>query len=207
MEEDRTNKKFWDRVAFLYTKLMNRNDEMFDKLAAMIEPQLSPEMNILELACGTGQLTFRLYDKVFRWVATDYSAKMITKALKRASHLNLEFKVMDALAIDYPDRSFDAVVIANALHIMPEPGRALAEISRVTKDNGFLIAPTFVYEPGYNKFGIWCMERMGFKTYHKWTAEDYVRFIQANHFFVSEVKLIEAKPACECMIIAMKGNK
>ena len=39
---------------------------------------------------------------------------------------------------------FDAAVISNALHIMPEPEKALAEIRRVLKPGGILIAPTFM---------------------------------------------------------------
>lgn len=35
-------------------------------------------------------------------------------------------------------------MIANALHIMPEPEKALGEIYRVLKDGGYLFAPTFV---------------------------------------------------------------
>lgn len=207
MEEDRTNKKFWDKVAFLYTRFMNSHNAMFDELAAMIELKLHPEMKVLELACGTGQLTLRLYDKVFRWLPSDYSPKMVREAEKRSTNLKLDFRVMDATQIDYPDKSFDAVLIANALHIMPEPEKALKEISRVLRDNGVLIAPTFVYEPGYGKFRIWLMEKFGFKTYHKWSAEDYVNFIQDNNFFVSEAKLFEAGPIYECMLIAIKGDK
>ena len=35
------------------------------------------------------------------------------------------------------------VLIANALHVMPEPEKALKEIDRVLKDKGILIAPEF----------------------------------------------------------------
>lgn len=45
--------------------------------------------------------------------------------------------------LPYAPGIFDAVVISNALHIMPEPGKTLAEIRRVLKPGGILIAPTF----------------------------------------------------------------
>lgn len=205
MKEDGTNKKFWDRVAFVYTRLMSRNDEMYDELASVIESTLHPEMNVLELACGTGQFTHRLYDKVFRWVASDYSTNMIREAKRRTPNINIDYRVIDAKDIDYPDKSFDAVLIANSLHIMPEPEKALGEIARVLRDNGVLIAPTFVYEPGYGKFQIWLMERFGFRAFHKWTAKDYIKFIQSNRYYVSEVKLFDAGPIYECMLIAIKG--
>ena len=47
--------------------------------------------------------------------------------------------------LSYADRSFDAVIVSNALHIVPQPEKALAEIRRVLKDDGVLIAPTFTH--------------------------------------------------------------
>ena len=37
------------------------------------------------------------------------------------------------------------VIVSNALHIVPQPEKALAEIRRVLKDDGVLIAPTFTH--------------------------------------------------------------
>lgn len=44
----------------------------------------------------------------------------------------------------YADASFDAVIIVNALHLLPEPEFALREIARVLRPDGILIAPNFV---------------------------------------------------------------
>lgn len=46
--------------------------------------------------------------------------------------------------MSYISDYFEVVVISNALHIMPEPQKALKEIDRVLKENGLLIAPTFI---------------------------------------------------------------
>ena len=47
--------------------------------------------------------------------------------------------------LSYADRSFDVVIVSNALHIVPQSEKALAEIRRVLKDDGVLIAPTFTH--------------------------------------------------------------
>ena len=47
--------------------------------------------------------------------------------------------------LPYADKSFDVVIVSNALHIVPQPEKALAEIRRVLKDDGVLIAPTFTH--------------------------------------------------------------
>ena len=45
----------------------------------------------------------------------------------------------------YAAQSFDVVIVSNALHIVPEPAKALAEIHRVLKNDGVLIAPPFTH--------------------------------------------------------------
>ena len=59
---------------------------------------------------------------------------MIETALKAKNPDNLSFEVADATSLRFADNSFDIVVIANALHIIPNPEKALEEIRRVLKD-------------------------------------------------------------------------
>ena len=47
--------------------------------------------------------------------------------------------------LPYADKSFDVVIVSNALHIVPQPEKALAEIHRILRDDGVLIAPTFTH--------------------------------------------------------------
>lgn len=49
------------------------------------------------------------------------------------------FSVQDATSLPYTSGTFDAVVISNALHIMPEPEKALKEIRRVLKSGDIQI--------------------------------------------------------------------
>lgn len=69
-------------------------------------------MVVLELACGTGQLTFSLAGEVKHWEATDFSECMIIEAKKHFAPISLSFSVQDATASPYTDDSFDTVVIA-----------------------------------------------------------------------------------------------
>ena len=96
----------------------------------------------MELACGTGQITFLMAGKSGSWEATDYSENMIKEAEKRnqGEHKceQLRFCVQDATNLTYEDEKFNVVVIANALHIMPQPEKALKEIHRVLKKDGIL---------------------------------------------------------------------
>lgn len=69
---------------------------------------------------------------------------MIAEAKKNGGSSRLHFSVQDATCLPYGSETFDAVVIGNALHIMPESQLALEEIHRVLKIDGCLFAPTFI---------------------------------------------------------------
>ena len=77
------NKKFWQRFAKLYTAFMAKNDKAYDKACDILWHYTDKKMQVLELACGTGQITFRMAKEVRQWYATDYSENMIQEAEKR----------------------------------------------------------------------------------------------------------------------------
>lgn len=205
MKKDATNKGFWERFAGIYTGFMKKNDASYQKLAEHFSHYLTGEMRVLELACGTGQLTFLLADKVKRWEATDFSEQMICEAKKRNRDPDIHFQTMDAMKIAFEENTFDAVVIANALHIMPDPDAALKEIHRVLKPGGLLYAPTFVYEEGYSRTLIWLMEKAGFHTFHKWKAAEFTDYVCERKFEKCEYSIMDGNPLRECVLICRKG--
>lgn len=78
------NKKFWQRFAKLYSPFMEKgNGELYDNISKTVKPKLNKDMNVLELACGSGQLSFRLARSVKIWEATDFSENMIAEAKKK----------------------------------------------------------------------------------------------------------------------------
>ncbi len=100
---------------------------------------------MLELATGTGLIAKHIVNAAAHIEATDASAEMIAEA-KRGNHsAKLHFSVQDMFRLPYAEESFDVVIVSNALHIVPQPEKALQEIKRVLKDDGVLIAPTFTH--------------------------------------------------------------
>ena len=158
MKKEQTNKNFWDRFSKIYHPFMKRNAIAYESICQCLDKYIDEQKTVLELACGTGQITFRMVDKAKSWIATDYSENMVNEAKRRGATVggcrNLSFQVQDATKLTYESESFDVVVIANALHIMPNPDLALREIHRVLKKDGILFAPTFVYEKGYFRLTI-----------------------------------------------------
>ena len=201
------NKKFWQRFAKLYSPFMEKgNRDLYGKIKERSIPYISRNTNVLELACGSGQLSFRLARYAKLWEATDFSENMIAEAKKHSKSKNLHFSVQDATSLPYADGSFDAVVIANALHIMPEPDRAMSEICRVLKEGGTLIAPTFIHGAGFGyRFRTRLMYLIGFKAYSKWSAESFAEYIKSYGYEIKEQTVMGSNITPLCCLIARKG--
>ena len=137
------NQKIWDLYAPVYEKAMRLDRRYYQYMYDRIPAQISGK-EVLEIATGPGLLAKHVAHPTKRMVATDYSEGMIREAKKGSYPAQLTFAVADATALPYPADSFDVVLIANALHVMPEPELALAEINRVLRTGGLLIAPNFV---------------------------------------------------------------
>ena len=82
---------------------------------------------VLELATGPGMIAKHIASAAKNVVATDFAPNMIETAKKGCVPQNVTFEVADATSLPYADKSFDLVVIANALHIIPAPQKALAQ--------------------------------------------------------------------------------
>lgn len=201
------NKKFWQRYAPFYSAFMEKGGggKIYDEIADRIRLYLTAEIDLLELACGSGQMTFRLCGDVKSYTATDFSEEMICQAKKNFCPGNLRLEVQDATHLPYGDGSFDAVLIANALHIMPEPEKAMTEILRVLKPGGYLFAPTFVHGEGIAfKLRMKLIEAFGFKAYMKPTAEEFARYVGSFGFAVLEKQVIGGSISPLCCLTARK---
>jgi len=184
------NKGFWQRAALFYNRAVRGDSAVYERICEKMKPYLKKEDDVLELACGTGLITHRLGEYVHFWEATDYSEAMIRQAKKEQYPETVHFSVQDATALPYASETFDTVVIANTLHIVPDPVKILQDIRRVIKKDGILLAPCFIREDGINRKML-LANLVGFKTYSKWNAEEYAAFLEKNGFEIVEKERID----------------
>lgn len=201
------NKKFWSRTAWLYEKFTRGGksaERAYSEMEQSIINNLNKEMKVLELAAGPAMLSPKIAGACRELEVTDFSLEMIKQAKKKKMPGNVTFAVADATNLKYDDNSYDAVVIANALHIMPDPAKALGEIKRVLKKDGILIAPTFTRENIKSPLVEKLMDMVGFKTYSRWTHEDFKRFLKMHRFKIIREKIITGHNFPISFVVGMK---
>lgn len=187
------NSKNWDRFAPFYNASRRLDKKAYEEMYALIRKRVKGKI-VLELATGTGLIAKNVADAAKRVIATDYAPKMIAQAKKGCVPTNVKFTVMDACNIKFEDNSFDVVIISNALHVMPNPEKALTEIKRVLKPEGVLIAPTYTHGKMNRKRKLLSkgMKLVGFRAEHKWSSAEYAAFIRQNGFLVTLEKTANA---------------
>ena len=105
--------------------------------------QLLSVGDVLDIASGDGALAELLAPRSSRYVCLDASAKAIESSATRLKHLtNVEMKVGDMHDLPFRDKSFDLVVLMQAINYSADPSTAIREAARVTRVGGRLLVTT-----------------------------------------------------------------
>ncbi len=187
------HKNFWDKNAGRYDRFMRKDRAAYDEMYELIRPVVKAK-TVLELATGTGMIAKNIVNAAAHIEATDASAEMIAEAKRDNQSAKLHFSVQDMFRLSYADESFDVVIVSNALHIVPQPEKALAEIRRVLKDDGVLVAPTFTHADNsfLGKVKAFFMKLAGFPLHSKWTSADYLSFLRENGWMARKSTVLKA---------------
>ena len=189
----RRHKDFWDKNAGRYDRFMRKDRTAYAEMYELIRPVVRHK-TVLELAAGTGLIAKHIVNAAAHIEATDASAEMVAEAKRDNHSAKLHFSVQDMFRLPYANQSFDVVIVSNALHIVPQPEKALAEIRRVLKDDGVLIAPTFTHAGNSfsGKVRAFFMKLAGFPLHSRWTSEEYLRFLRQNGWAVRKSVALKA---------------
>ncbi len=138
----------FDVVAPLYDELMTGvpYDRWIDYLQQIIRLHKASPRRVLDLACGTGNVTELLAEHGFSSiVGVDIAQAMIAEARKKAAQrgLNLDYRVQDAAELDIPGPPFDLCIsMFDSLNYILQPERlqmAFHKVAAHLTRNGLFI--------------------------------------------------------------------
>jgi ubiquinone/menaquinone biosynthesis C-methylase UbiE len=153
-----TRETYWSRFA---TDFEKRNNYVAGfKEIHRLKEKLLENKNLgetLELGCGDGVYTETIASNSDKLVATDWSDEMVEVAKQRYNkYEKIEVKKEDCNNLSFDNNSFDTVFMANLLHIIPTPEKAIDECKRILKADGQLIILSFTMHgmKFFNKLGM-----------------------------------------------------
>ena len=118
-----------------FSRYMERDAEAFYRRLP-----INPGAQLLDVACGAGQLSLIAARAGARVTGCDIASNWLAQARRRAAAegLSVVFEEGDAEALPYGDATFDAVVSLIGAMFAPRPERVAAELTRVCRPGGII---------------------------------------------------------------------
>ncbi len=133
-----------------YERLMGRwsrlaGEKFLDWLAA------PKNLQWLDVGCGNGAFTEALIARCSpaSVIGVDPSEGQLAYARGRPGAKGAEFRVADAQALPFPDKSFDAATMALVLVFIPDPVKAARELARVVRPGGMVATYMWDFPDGF----------------------------------------------------------
>lgn len=137
--------EFWNKRADKYSKRPISDEATYEKKLEITREYFRPDMEVLELGCGTGSTALAHAPYVKHILATDLSTRMIEIARdkgKAADIGNVTFEAVPADGLDMPDNSIDAVMGHSLLHLLEDKEQVIADVYRMLKTGGLFVTST-----------------------------------------------------------------
>ena len=137
--------KFWNWIAQRYSKRPVADEASYQKKLGKTREYFQPDMQVLEVGCGTGSTAIAHAPYVAHIRATDISPRMIEIARGKAEAAavsNVDFEVSSIDDLQVHDASQDAVLALSILHLLRDEKAAIARVHRMLKPGGVLVTST-----------------------------------------------------------------
>lgn len=141
--------KFWDKIAERYSKSPIADEAAYQKKLEMTQAYLQPDMEVLELACGTGSTAIIHAPRVKHFHVVDASVKMLEIAQGKAADKgikNMTFENATIEDLSVKDQSIDVVLALNILHLLESKEDSIAKVYKMLKPGGIFISSTVCME-------------------------------------------------------------
>jgi len=137
--------RFWDRIAERYSRRPITDEPAYQKKLQVTRKYFRPDMEVMELGCGTGSTAIAHAPYVKHIHAIDGSSKMIEIAQRKANeekvtNVTFEQSAIDKLSI--PDQTLGAVLALSVLHLLEDKKTVIARAHRMLKPGGVFVSST-----------------------------------------------------------------
>lgn len=137
--------KFWDKIADRYSKQPIADEAAYQKKLQVTREYFHPNMNVLEIGCGTGSTAIAHAPFVKQIRAIDFSSNMIEIAQRKANaqaieNVSFEQSTIDEVSVS--DQTYDAVLGLSILHLLKNKEEAIAKVYKMLKPGGIFVSST-----------------------------------------------------------------
>jgi ubiquinone/menaquinone biosynthesis C-methylase UbiE len=139
------SKRFWDRIAKRYERKPVGDEAAYQRKLGKTREYFRPDMEVLEIGCGTGSTAIAHAPYVAHIRATDISEKMIEIARGKAAAAGVEnvtFEVLATEDLGAASESVDAVLALSLLHLLEDREAAIARIHDTLRPGGIFVSNT-----------------------------------------------------------------
>jgi ubiquinone/menaquinone biosynthesis C-methylase UbiE len=136
---------FWNKLADKYSRRPVADEAAYQKKLDVTRGYLQPDMDVLEIGCGTGSTALAHAPYVKHIRATDLSTRMIEIAKDKAKAAGIDNVTFESLSVDeleVQDASIDVVMAHNVLHLLEDKERVIADVNRMLKPGGVFVSST-----------------------------------------------------------------
>ena len=137
--------EFWDRIAPSYAKQPVADEAAYRHKLERTRAILTPEMEVLEVGCGTGSTALAHAPFVRHVDATDLSAEMIRIGREKAKAEGIENITFDQASLAdlaVAPKPYDVVMAHSLIHLLDDRDQGLAQLFQLVKPGGYLITST-----------------------------------------------------------------
>lgn len=198
---------FWSKIAGLYDLFENiYNRKVYKQTGERVAEYINSTDTVLECACGTGAISVFIARKCKKLYATDFATGMLKQAQKKLKDFqNVKLKQADITAIKAKDNTFDVVVAGNVIHLLPNPEAAMKELTRVCKDGGKLIIPTYINNSANSsRWAVKFLAMLGVNFKRQFDEESYKAFFKNMGYNNVKYTIVRGHMSCDIAIIEIR---
>jgi len=150
--------------------------------------------NILDIGCATGEYCQKLTELGFKCIGIDINEKYIQKANENG----VEAYLMEGTNLNFPDKSFETILLFEVLEHVNNPESVLKEAKRVAKKNILITVPNCTDFSKLTRYSL---------TYDHMLEEDHVNFFTKTDLerllgsFSNNFEVKEVEPMLTCLTV------